>query len=287
MKSVNVRCFSKGYEDNFYHFVVQQLHGLHLYSLDNNYEKLNFYYDGPYAKIVKEIPFLNLCPKLEEPADCVAVKPIGTLTRDKNRKCKLVEHSNYLKDLFLPKINKTDNKHVLIAQRANNRIIKNDDELFLELKKFEDTRILTLDTLSFVAQIEAIYNSKIIISAHGAGLAHMLFASPGTIFIEVYSKGFHGHYPYKDMARILGLYWDYVEADYSSFEFYSAEDLAFIASYKTETSGKIPANILLSPKHRRLRQLIRDPRYIKCSIAEVLNKIDKLSLNKTGFKNVG
>jgi hypothetical protein len=284
MKSANVKCFSKGYEDNFYHFVVQQLHGLRLYSLDNNYEKLNFYYDGPYTKIVKEIPFLNLFTKSEEPADCVVVKPIGTLDRDKKRKCKLVTHSNYLKDLFLSKITKNNSKHVLIAQRANNRIIKNDDELFLELKKFGDTRIVTLDSLSFMAQIEAIYNSKIIISAHGAGLTHMLFASPGTIFIEVYSKGFHGHYPYKDMARILDLRWDYVEAYYSSSEFYSKEDLSFIASYKTESSGKIPANVLLSPKHRRLRQLIRDPRYIKCSVKEVRDKINNLNLSKPGFK---
>ena len=276
MKSNNVKCHSKGYAENFYHFVAQQLHGLYLYMLANNFEKLNFYYDGPYSKIIKEIPFLNLFPLAQAPKSCIPVKPISTLDKDKNGKRRLVAYSNYLKNLFLPKVIKDENKKILIAQRANNRIIKNDDELFWALKPFGDTAIVTLDGLSFLSQIEAIFNSKIIIAYHGAGLTHMLFAAPGTIFIEVYSKGFHGHYPYKNMAEILNLKWLPVEANYSSWEYYSKEDLDFIESYPTEVDGRIASEILLSREHKRLRELIRDARYIRCDVSEVTEKIGLL-----------
>jgi hypothetical protein len=244
--------------------------------LTNNFESLNFYYDGPYTKIIKETPFLNLFPLSQAPEDCVPIKPIGTLDKDENGHRKLVIYSDYLKSLFLPKIIKNENKKILIAQRANNRIIKNDDELFWALKPFGDTNILTLDSLSFLSQIEAIHNSKIIIAAHGAGLTHMLFASPGTIVIEVYSKGFHGYYPYKNMARILNLKWSSVDANYSSWEYYSAEDIKFIESYPTEADGKIDSKILLSREHKRLRELVRDPRYVRCDVTEVTEKIASL-----------
>jgi hypothetical protein len=276
MKSNNVKCYSKGYGENFYHFLAQQLHGLYLHMLTNNFESLNFYYDGPYTKIIKETPFLNLFPLSQAPEDCVPIKPIGTLDKDENGHRKLVIYSDYLKSLFLPKIIKNENKKILIAQRANNRIIKNDDELFWALKPFGDTNILTLDSLSFLSQIEAIHNSKIIIAAHGAGLTHMLFASPGTIVIEVYSKGFHGYYPYKNMARILNLKWSSVDANYSSWEYYSAEDIKFIESYPTEADGKIDSKILLSREHKRLRELVRDPRYVRCDVTEVTEKIASL-----------
>jgi capsular polysaccharide biosynthesis protein len=176
----------------------------------------------------------------------------------------------------LPKTVKSDAKHVLIAQRANNRIIKNDDELYWYLKSFGETKIVTLDSLSFVSQIEAMHNSKIVIAAHGAGLSHTLFASPGTIFIEIYSKGFNGYYPYKDMARILDLKWASLEANYSSWEYYSDEDIEFIKSYQTNKDDKIDSKILLSREHSRLRRLIRDPRYIKCDPLQVIDKIKSL-----------
>lgn len=244
--------------------------------LANNFKNLNFYYDGPYTKIIKEIPFLNLFPLSQAPEDCEPIKPIGTLDKDEDGNRKLVAYSSYLKSLFLPKIIKNEAKKILIAQRANNRIIKNDDELFLALKPFGDANILTLDSLSFLSQIEAIHNSKIIIASHGAGLTHMLFASPGTIFIEVYSKGFHGYYPYKNMARILNLKWSSIDANYSSWEYYSKEDFDFIKTYAVEADGKIDSKILLSGEHRRLRELVRDPRYVRCDVTEVTGKIASL-----------
>lgn len=276
MKANNVKCYSKEYTSNFYHFLAQQLHGLYLYSLENNQPVLNFYYDGPYFKIIEDIPFLKLFPLSQAPKDCVPVKPVGVLDVDEQRKRKLPKYSGYLKNLFLPKTVKSDAKHVLIAQRANNRIIKNDDELYWYLKSFGETKIVTLDSLSFVSQIEAMHNSKIVIAAHGAGLSHMLFASPGTIFIEIYSKGFNGYYPYKDMARILDLKWASLEANYSSWEYYSDDDIEFIKSYQTNKDDKIDSKILLSREHSRLRRLIRDPRYIKCDPLQVIDKIKSL-----------
>jgi hypothetical protein len=278
MKNNNVKCFSKTYVNNFYHFVVQQLHGLYQYSINNNYDTLNFYYDGPYVEIIKKIPFLNHFPLSLEPKDCLGVKPISTLHRDKQRKSSLLTYSNYLKELFLPQIKKTENKHVLIIQRAHNRIIENEEELLNNLKLFGELNVVILDNFSFISQIELIHNSKIIVAPHGAGLTHMLFASEGTQFIEIYSKGFHGIYPYKDMASKLGLKWDHVEAEYSSMEVFSKEDIDFIKKYKTDKNGRIQANVLLSKKHQKLRKLIRDQKYIKCPIKEIIDKINKFNV---------
>ena len=224
MKSTHVKCYSQGYADNFYHFLAQQLHGLYLYSVDNSCDLLNFYYDGPYVKIIDKIPFLKRYPLDAQPENCVAIKPISTLARNSKRKPRLLGYSNYLKKIFLTEPIDASSKNILIAQRANNRIIKNDDELFCELKKFGTPHIVTTEALPFLAQVELIQNAKIVVAAHGAGLAHMLFAKPNTVFIEIYSKGFHGIYLYRDMAKMLGLKWDCIEANYSSWEYYSDED---------------------------------------------------------------
>lgn len=264
---LNVKCFSKGDATNFYHFLIQQLHGLWRYSNENLSQTLNFYYDGPYTGIIKQIPFLNLYPLSEAPEDCVAVKPIKTHDRKIAH-----EYSNYLKSIFLPKIITTNEKNVLIFQRAQNRIIKNDDQLVYMLQQFGKVNINTIECLPFIKQIECIRNAKIVISAHGAGLAHMIFADPGTIFIEIYNKGFHSHYPYRDMAKIYNLKHSHIEAYYSSTELYSQEDQAYIESFKDST-GKIDAKILLGPEYGKLRALIRDSRYIKADVTEIYKLI--------------
>jgi hypothetical protein len=278
MKNNNVKCFSKTYVNNFYHFVVQQLHGLYQYSVDNNYDILNFYYDGPYVEIIKKIPFLNHFSLSLEPKDCLGVKPINTLHRDKQRKSSLLTYSNYLKKLFLPQIKTTENKNILIIQRTQNRIIENEEELFEKLKVFGETNIINMDNLSLLEQIEHIYNSKIIIAAHGAGLTHMLFAPDDALFIEIFCKDFYGFYPYRDMAKMLKLQWNCVEANYGSIEQYSEKDISFINKYERDANGRIPVDVLTSKKNQKLRQLIRDQKYIKCPVEEVIDKINKFNV---------
>jgi len=260
----HVKCFSKGDASNFYHFLVQQLHGLWRYSNELN-QILDFYYDGPYVDIIRQIPFLQWHPLSDAPVDCLPIKPLKT------HDIKLAtEYGDYLKSIFLPKTKISDVKNILIAQRSQNRIIKNDDELMVLLKNLGDVKITTLECLSFIQQVEAICNAKVIISSHGAGLAHMLFAAPDTIFIEVYSKGFSHYYPYRDMAKMYNLNHTHVEAIYSSTEYYSPEDLSYIESFKDD-NGRIDGKTLHSPELRRLRVLIRNPRYIKCDIYDVYN----------------
>jgi hypothetical protein len=268
---LSVKCYSKGDAVNFYHFITQQLLGIWNYSNNNQNQVLNFYYDGPYIEIIKMIPFLRWFPLHQAPEECIAIKPIKSLDP------KLAnEYSNYLKSIFFSKINIKKDKNILIVQRGHNRIIKNEDELLLELKKLGEVSVVTLECLPFIQQVQNIRNARIIIVAHGAGLAHMMFADPCASFIEIYSKGFHSYYPYRDLAQKYNLKYSNIEAIYSSTEYYSDEDIAYMESFK-DKYGKIDGKILVSPEHQKLRVLVRDPKYIKCDVNSIIELIKKLT----------
>lgn len=89
-----------------------------------------------------------------------------------------------------------NNPTLLYISRANSqrRKIKNEEKL---KKTLENLGIITiqLENLSLEQQIKTIYNARLIISTHGAGLTNLIFAQPGTKVIEfIPRKRFTQHY---------------------------------------------------------------------------------------------
>ena len=88
-------------------------------------------------------------------------------------------------------INFTDNKkkfpEKIIIDRSDSHYQRNQiinfEEVYSELKKFGFIRYKLIG-MPFLEQISLFKNAKFIIGAHGAGLANIIFSSPGCKFIE-------------------------------------------------------------------------------------------------------
>ena len=64
--------------------------------------------------------------------------------------------------------------------KANKRKILNENKLHDILRKY-NFKIVFSEDLQYKEQVELFYNSKIIISAHGAGLTNILFSEKATV----------------------------------------------------------------------------------------------------------
>lgn len=94
-------------------------------------------------------------------------------------------------------IDRTDTKSI------HNQIINNKELInFLKSKGFE---IYKLASLPFNKQIYLFFNAKIIIGAHGAGLANICFCKKKTLIIDLKSKQFKKNQLYKKISKINNL----------------------------------------------------------------------------------
>ncbi len=92
-----------------------------------------------------------------------------------------------LRKVFLGSEEKNIKTRIYISRRHSSRTFNNEAVLEETLNN-RGFRIIFLEELVFTAQIEVFQNADIIIAPHGAGLANLVWCSPGTKVIELFTN---------------------------------------------------------------------------------------------------
>ncbi|MEN9518817.1 MAG: hypothetical protein RLZZ381_1405 [Cyanobacteriota bacterium] len=100
----------------------------------------------------------------------------------------------FLRETFLPQINLNQNnqnqsKIYVSRARAKNRQLVNEIEVNQLLTKSGFVTVF-LEEMSFLEQIKTFANAKMIVSPHGSGLTNLVFCSPNTQVIELFSPNY-------------------------------------------------------------------------------------------------
>lgn len=110
-------------------------------------------------------------------------------------------------------INSKHNRKIYISRsNAKLRKIINEDQLIELLKKY-NFEVIHSENLNYKDQVELFYNSRIIISPHGAGLTNILFSKDAKV-IEIHPRyRVKSHYCYLSMSLNFDYYPIYVDAN--------------------------------------------------------------------------
>ena len=113
---------------------------------------------------------------------------------------------NTLREKFLSKDNliKPFRKIYISRQNARARRLLNEEQLILELKKF-DFEIHLFEDYTLKQQIAFMSECIILIGLHGAGLTNMLFMQPGTSVVELRKDDDSHNNCYFSMASALAI----------------------------------------------------------------------------------
>lgn len=99
--------------------------------------------------------------------------------------------------------NITPSRKIFITRKdAENRNIKNQDELVMALKGWETA---TLENMSIEEQVKTFAEATHIVSPHGAGLTNLLWCRPKTKVYELTHKAFMHKKVYPSLSHHLGL----------------------------------------------------------------------------------
>ena len=99
----------------------------------------------------------------------------------------------------------TPKKKIYVSRSdADYRRVINEDDLYAQLfQKFGFEKVV-LSELSFAEQKQLFYESRTIVSAHGAGLSNLIFCRSGTSIIELTPKGHQHMSPFWTLSSYLG-----------------------------------------------------------------------------------
>jgi len=97
-------------------------------------------------------------------------------------------------------------------QKSRTRTLANERELQAMLRA-HDFEIHSMEDYRLAKQARLIREAEIIVSTHGAGLANLLFARPGTRIIEIVPAGRFNWTCYPKRSRIFGLHHQLVFAE--------------------------------------------------------------------------
>jgi len=100
------------------------------------------------------------------------------------------------------------NNSVYISRSRSARAPMGEEELERAMRE-HGIHVAHLESLSFTSQVELLSSAKIIIGAHGAGLANMIFQPTGARVIEI-SSGDRFESCYRRMCAALGMDYTYV-----------------------------------------------------------------------------
>jgi len=113
----------------------------------------------------------------------------------------------FLKQRFLNEqqpLNTDYSERIYISrQQASYRRIVNDEEVLQYLEKF-GFRSVKLETMSVPEQAACLAAAKIVVAPHGGGLTNLVFCSPGTKVIEIFSPLYVPHC-YWMISNLCGL----------------------------------------------------------------------------------
>ena len=121
----------------------------------------------------------------------------------------------YLKQTFLNEqqpLNTDYSERIYITrQQASYRRIVNDEEVIKYLEKF-GFRSVKLETMSVAEQASCLAAAKVVVAPHGGGLTNLVFCSPGTKVIEIFSP-LYVPYCYWMISNLCGLEHYYLIVD--------------------------------------------------------------------------
>lgn len=98
----------------------------------------------------------------------------------------------FLRQTFLPQVSmtKTSNQKIYVSRaRASNRQLINESEVN-ELLTKEGFITVFLEEMSVLEQIALFMNASIIVAPHGSGLTNLVFCSPNTKVVELFSPNY-------------------------------------------------------------------------------------------------
>jgi Glycosyltransferase 61 len=177
--------------DNYYHWMLEALARIHLIQQSNI--KIDKYVIN-HRSLPYQLETLRAC---RIPEDRIIVPD-----QDFHLKAKqLVVPSyvnlpnawscRYVRDLLLNKerIQKNEEYERIYILRKNRRRIKNEIEILQVLEDY-GFKSISPEAMSVQKQIEVFHSAKIIVGAHGAGLANLVFCDPGTRVIELFASSY-------------------------------------------------------------------------------------------------
>lgn len=144
-------------------------------------------------------------------AECLVVPGLPSVVKEKNPPW-VVEflRSRLMKDAQPPPLSQRHPVYITRTAGANNRAVRNQPAVLrrLERRGFE---VVDPSTLTAAQQIESFRSASVIVCAHGAALANLVFASPGSAVIELFPAG--GVLPdYWRLASSAGLTYRYLSS---------------------------------------------------------------------------
>jgi hypothetical protein len=119
----------------------------------------------------------------------------------------------YLRDKFLRptglKMTSSSRLRVFISrERAKTRTFLNEPELYKALEVYGFKKVFTED-LSFPEQVDLFRRAESVVTPHGSGAANLVFCSPGTRVIEIFSPKYV-NVMYWTLCNVLQLDYSYV-----------------------------------------------------------------------------
>jgi Glycosyltransferase 61 len=129
----------------------------------------------------------------------------------------LRDFGRFLSSCFGLAENPSSSRRIFISRRkTGKRTVANEKQLeaLLRANGFETH---SMEDYPLAKQAKLVGESEIIVATHGAGLANLVFARPGTRIIEITPSGRHNATLYPEKSRIFGLHHQVVFAPTSAF----------------------------------------------------------------------
>jgi hypothetical protein len=209
----NVFVASRHLDFNFWHSTCEILAELNLilkhYSSSS---KLNVIVSSNYSKLHLEqikIIFGERIQIVKLNSSIVAKKIYVTSNnfefKEVNFSLVVIRNFNFWKGFndVIPKLNTIKRPFTIISRRkTSNRRILNEEELYKALIQIGPCEIICLEDYSWLDQLRIINQTEVLIAAHGALSANLLFAKPLCYFEIVDLKRTRGIYPIQDVISI-------------------------------------------------------------------------------------
>ncbi len=213
--------------ENYFHWMFDIIPKLRILNEVYKLEEVNFFYFSklkPWQKDILDIMGLNNIKILNSNIyRHVQAKEIIAVDHPWYEKGYILEEVNniprwivdWLREIFLPKSEYFDSNEKIFIDRSESKFkhcqIVNNLEVssFLESKGFTKYKV---GQLPFKKQISLFKNAKIIVGAHGAAFANLVFCKPNTKVIEIKPKD-HLNYISRKISEINSLNYKLIETE--------------------------------------------------------------------------
>jgi capsular polysaccharide biosynthesis protein len=213
--------------ENYFHWMFDIIPKLRILNEVYKYEKIDFFYFSKLKKWQKDILDImglkNIKILNSNVYRHVQAKEIIAVDHPWYEKGYILDEVNniphwiveWLREIFISKAEHFDSNDKIFIDRSESKFkhcqIINDIEVsnFLESKGFTKYKV---GQLPFKRQISLFKNAKIIVGAHGAAFANLIFCEPRTKIIEIKPKN-HPNYFSRKISEINNLNYELIETE--------------------------------------------------------------------------